>query len=118
MTEFSIKVEGFNAVEKNIEAFGNVTVEAVQILVSQAAVHLSGTAKRIVPVKTGRLQGSIQVQSDTKTKTGAIAVISPNTTYESYVEYGTSRMAARPYMRPAALDTENWIRGRLKGVVK
>lgn len=118
MANISIRVDGFQNVEKKLTNIGNITTDDMQTLVQQAAAHLVGRAKNIVPVRTGRLMGSIQVQQFTKTRTGAIAKISPNTNYESYVEYGTSKMSARPYMRPAALDTEFWIGARVRGIVK
>lgn len=54
-------------------------------------------AKQIVPVRTGRLQNSIQVA---ETREGGLVIVAL-TSYASYVEFGTSRMFARPYLRPA-----------------
>lgn len=66
-------------------------------------------AKRLVPVRTGALKRSIRmsdtgeafrlgltnvtIEADTSTETGR--------NYAGYVEFGTSRMAPRPYIRPA-----------------
>lgn len=55
-------------------------------------------AKRACPVDTGRLRNSITHQRyDENTE-----VIGTNVSYASYVELGTSKMGARPYLRPAA----------------
>lgn len=53
--------------------------------------------ERIVPVDTGKLKNSLRYNllSDND------AEISANTHYAIYVEYGTSRMAAQPFMRPS-----------------
>ena len=54
-------------------------------------------AKILCPVDTGDLQASIAVDEVTPVQ----AIIGPHTEYEEHVEFGTSRMAAQPYMRPA-----------------
>ena len=57
-----------------------------------------GYAKALCPVDTGRLRNSItHQQMDENTE-----VIGTNVEYAPYVELGTSRMGARPYLRPAA----------------
>lgn len=57
-----------------------------------------GYAKRITPVDTGNLRNSItHAQYDEDTE-----IIGTNVEYAPYVELGTYRMAARPYLRPAA----------------
>lgn len=67
--------------------------------VMKAAHDIEGLAKRVVPVDTGNLKNSIQVAED-----GPLAAtIGPRgVEYDYYVEMGTRRMGARPYMRPAA----------------
>jgi HK97 gp10 family phage protein len=62
-------------------------------------------SKRLCPVDTGFLRNSIQVDSVTPTE----AIIAPHTEYAEPVEFGTSRMAARPYMRPALDQHEGEI---------
>lgn len=55
-------------------------------------------AKAACPVDTGRLRNSItheQYSDDTE-------VIGTNVEYAPYVELGTSKMGAKPFLRPAA----------------
>lgn len=55
-------------------------------------------AKQLAPVDTGRLRNSItHAQLDENTE-----VIGSNVEYAPYQELGTSRMAAHPFLRPAA----------------
>lgn len=56
-----------------------------------------GYAKELCPVDTGRLRNSISHEADEEA-----VYIGTNVEYAPYVELGTSRMAARPYLRPAA----------------
>ena len=55
-------------------------------------------AKRLCPVDTGRLRNSITHQQyDDNTE-----VIGSNVEYAPYVELGTKKQLAKPYLRPAA----------------
>lgn len=59
-------------------------------------------AKEECPVDTGRLRNSISHAVDDNT-----AIIGTNVEYAPYVELGTSKMDAQPYLRPAV---ENHIK--------
>lgn len=69
--------------------------------IEQALIAIGLTAetyaKRDCPVDTGRLRNSITHAYDDDS-----AYIGTNVEYGKYVELGTSRMAARPYLGPAA----------------
>lgn len=54
-------------------------------------------AKRLVPVRTGRLKASLDAEVDTH----VLRVGSRDVDYSVHVELGTSRMTAQPYLRPA-----------------
>lgn len=62
-------------------------------------MQAEGYAKDLCPVDTGNLRNSITHTSD-----GKAAYIGTNVTYGKYVELGTVKMAAQPYLRPAAAD--------------
>lgn len=57
-----------------------------------------GYAKKECPVDTGNLRNSITHISDGQKK----VVIGTNVEYGPYVEMGTSRQKAQPFLRPAA----------------
>lgn len=60
-------------------------------------------AKRRAPYRTGTLRRSIAIEDGP----GPLEVtIGTDLNYAPYVEFGTSRMAARPYLRPA-LDEDH-----------
>ena len=54
-------------------------------------------AKYYVPVDIGYLQSSIGVKESNDSR----AIVAAKAEYAAYVEFGTSRMSAQPYMRPA-----------------
>ena len=63
-----------------------------------AARSIEGKAKQTVPVDTNATRGSIRVDN-----LGNFSRrIGPTTDYATYLEFGTSRMPARPYIVPAA----------------
>ncbi len=72
--------------------------QVVQDALMAGGYIIEGYAKTEVPVDTGFLRSSIQ----TARGPDDTVVVSAEAEYAAYVEYGTSRMAARPYMRPAA----------------
>lgn len=66
--------------------------------VQKAANDVESHAKGVAPVDTGNLRSSIQSES-----TGALsAVVNAGAEYGIYQEYGTYKMAAQPFMVPAA----------------
>ena len=58
-----------------------------------------GYAKLKCPVDTGRLRNSI-----THATQDDVEYIGTNVEYAAYVEFGTSKMGARPYIKPAATE--------------
>lgn len=67
---------------------------------ARKAVQVEGGAKRLCPVDTGRLRSSI-THSLAQDGKGLLALIGTNVEYAIFVELGTSRAAAQPYLRPA-----------------
>lgn len=62
------------------------------------AERVRDRAKSACPVRTGALRNSISVSSD-----GMRAEVSANTNYAAFVEFGTSKMRAQPYLTPALI---------------
>lgn len=65
-----------------------------------AAEFIKDRAQQLVPVDTGRLRDSIRV-NEIGPRSYTVGP-GDEVEYADYVEFGTSRMAAQPYMRPAA----------------
>jgi HK97 gp10 family phage protein len=70
--------------------------EASQV-VRKTTFDVEAGAKRLAPVDTGLLRNSIQslLEGD------LTGVVFTNVEYSVYLEYGTRRMSARPFMTPA-----------------
>ena len=67
--------------------------------VREACVIVQGAAKVLSPVDTGALKGSITIEPINEYSGKVGPAMDP---YDIFVEMGTRKMAAQPYMRPAA----------------
>lgn len=116
--------------------------ETVDRAVRKAAFDIAAHAKDLAPVDTGALKNSIWVAtSKDETYGSAIqaalarnpkakavspppapalcaAYVGAGVHYAIYVEMGTRRMAARPFMRPAADAVEPGFKAAVKAVLK
>ena len=77
-------------------------LDALPEQIEQALIAIGMTAetyaKELCPVDTGRLRNSITHEVDMNEQA---AIIGSNVEYAAYVELGTSRQHAQPYLRPA-----------------
>lgn len=93
-----VRVEGLPRLRAALLALTNEGRRVAQREVKRAALAVEGGAKERCPVDTGRLRSSITHQVDAD---GLSAVVGTNVDYAPHVEFGTSRMAAQPFLFPA-----------------
>ena len=79
---------------------------ALEIIGGRAESH----AKAACPVRTGNLRNSITHQQESEN----VEVIGTPVEYGPYVELGTSRMKAQPFLRPAAENHTDEYRSILR----
>ena len=85
----------------NSELVKNALEEQIEAALAAVGMTAETYAKELCPVDTGRLRNSITHE----TAAGEKAVyIGTNVEYAQFVEGGTSRMKARPYLRPAIVN--------------
>lgn len=93
------------AIDVKITDNSDEILDALSEQIEQALTAIGLTAesyaKRDCPVDTGRLRNSIthEVRMDEKA-----TYIGSNVEYAAFVEMGTQRTKARPYLRPAATN--------------
>lgn len=73
--------------------------DKIEVALEECGLVAEGYAKRLSPVDTGRLRNSI-----THTVNEDTAYIGTNVEYAPYVELGTSRTRAQPYIKPSVAD--------------
>lgn len=81
--------------------------EALDSALLAGAKIISDEAKRLAPVRTGYLRSSIEPVTTSSGSLYGEAEINVGAFYGPFVELGTSRMAARPFLRPAVLAKKN-----------
>lgn len=106
MTGTGISLVGFNSLMGKLKTLDSKLDEKVQ----QIALEIERDAKYLCPVRTGRLRGSIHTGSLGK----ASYYVGTNVEYAPFVEFGTRKMTARPYLRPAAKKVV--MRVKAKGI--
>lgn len=88
-------------IKDNSEEFLKALPEQIEQALTAIGLTAESYAKQECPVDTGRLRNSITHAVET----GEQAVyIGSNVEYTAFVELGTSRMKARPYLKPAATE--------------
>ena len=81
----------------------------------KCALGIQGDAKEKCPVKTGTLRNSIS--TDLSQIDAYEATIGTNVEYAIYVEYGTHKRSAKPYLRPAYNKNVNKLTQELKRIL-
>lgn len=83
----------------NSEEVKSAMESALARALEKIGLVAEGYAKRLCPVDTGRLRNSITHADD-----GEAEYIGTNVEYAPYVELGTSRTRAQPYLKPAVVN--------------
>lgn len=100
-------------IKDNSEEFLKALPEQIEQALTAIGLTAESYAKQECPVDTGRLRNSI-----THAVEGDAVYIGTNVEYAPYVELGTSRMAARPYLRPAAENHGDEYRALMEQAMK
>jgi HK97 gp10 family phage protein len=107
----SVRIEGMPALRKALLQVSQEGRKTVQREVLRATLAVQRRAKQLCPVDTGRLRNSIAVELEEGGMNGAVGT---NVKYAPFVEFGTSRMPAQPYLLPAFEEERAVFIERLK----
>lgn len=94
----SVRIDGMAALRRTLV---EVTTEGRAIAareVMRSTLNIQAGAKKRAPVDTGRLRNSIATEIE---RDGLTGVVGTNVEYAPFVEWGTSKMPAQPYLLPA-----------------
>ena len=111
MLGLKINFSGVNDVKKKLQNL--VDDKKIEAMLERAAVEINNEAKILCPVRTGNLRASITYVHLNKFEWG----VGTNTEYAPYVEFGTYKMKAQPYLRPAFDKVKNKFKIKGKVVV-
>ena len=118
----NIRIEGLDRVIKSIEQkFGNAEGKLSKGIAKGCKI-VEGEAKANCPVSTeatrpggphGELRASI-----TSEVAGTTGVVGTHTEYAAYVEFGTYKMKAQPYLVPALENKKGEVIEAIKAAMK
>lgn len=100
MVKFSSKLDGFEATKRAFAAVPELAKSYAEDVVAKSTFAVGQRAQALAPVRTGKLRASIAASSSGLN--GRVGLISKDAYYWRFVEFGTVRIPARPFFRPAA----------------
>ena len=112
MLRVTAKVVGVDNVKKSLQNM--ISDEKIEKILDYGAALIEAEAKRLCPVDTGRLRASINTIKPRK----LVRSIGTSVEYAPYVEFGTYKMRAQPYLRPALEHNIDKIRAMLVKTLK
>lgn len=110
MATFQIKIQGNPgaAIQAKIASMKKQANQAIQ----WAGLNCEGLAKQACPVDTGRLRSSIAYNKTAENS----CTVGTNVNYAKFVEFGTYKMAPRPYLLPASKQAQQECLQELKAI--
>lgn len=96
-----IDVSQLQTLARDMREAGPAVAAGARAIVSKTALDVERDAKTLAPVRTGNLRNSIGTDSSGSNAYVTRRTIGPTANYGLFVELGTSRMAPRPFMKPA-----------------
>ena len=108
-----IKVVGLEKLQKKLKQ--NVQMEDVKKVVTHNGAEMQAKAQQKAPVDTGYLKRSIGLEF---TDGGMSAEVEPKADYGAYVELGTRKMEAQPYLKPAFEEQSKEFRKDMQKLVE
>jgi HK97 gp10 family phage protein len=96
------KITGLDQLQQKFAALQKATqAQVLKNAVFSGSLIFQNSAVQKVPVVTHNLQRSIHVEVAVSKATYAEAQTGTDVEYAAYVEFGTSKQSAKPYLRPA-----------------
>lgn len=111
----TFKIEGMDALDKAVRKLPkNVQKRVLKGALRAGGRVIAKDAKQRVPVNTGTLKKSIKVVAGKSKQNGALVFVTTSkgggakydAFYSHMIEFGTSKMPARPFLRPAFDTTQ------------
>jgi len=98
----SVNVDGLDNLRKRLGELPEDVQRGARSSIEESAESVEQQMKDEVPVDTGTLRDAIQSRVNAAQLTADVGPMGGDAYYGYFVEFGTSRMPARPYATPAA----------------
>lgn len=117
-----IRVEGIEDVLKEFNRFDRESRENLRKAVRRNANTLRNAIRNRAPVRSGNLRDSISARYDKDGFGADVGPTRPKGSHAHFLEFGTIKMAARPFITPAAEEQRekylNDVRNAVRGAIK
>ena len=118
MTRMSIKIEGMESIIAELKKKDADIVKLLTEGITESGNFVRDRAKQKAPFKKGKLKSAIATGDPKLEKNKAVIDVGIDTSikpfskdgyYARFQELGTSKMRARPYLRPALDESKNEV---------
>lgn len=110
-----LKVSGDKEVLKALRRIIADVDKALPAIALKSVEPMVDSARAKAPVQTGKLRDSISADISERTSMSVTIEVGPSAEYADDVEFGGLHRAAKPFLRPAADETEAVV---VEGVVR
>ncbi len=114
----TIKVDGISELQAKFKNLNNELQTALSQAVSAGAAVVERSAKEKVRVDTGRLRNSIREMQKFESSGKVESQVGTDVEYGPANEFGTPRMQAQPYLRPAVDENTAEIEAAIEAKIK
>lgn len=101
MADINVKWSGLDNLIEELGVTAGATIEAAASAMKTTTGEVQAQAKQIAPKRTGFMANNISVDPVKKTATSVMGTVDAKADYSSFVEFGTYKMSAEPFIRPA-----------------
>lgn len=101
MANTNVTWSGLDKLMEELSATAGATIEAASSAMKITTGQVQATAKQVAPKRTGYMANNISVEQVKKTATSVTGTVNAKADYSSFVEFGTYKMSAEPFIRPA-----------------
>lgn len=109
MAKTTSALDGFEATRRAFAKAPEAVQSAAADVIAKSSFAVAQRMRSLVRVRTGRLKS--QIVSSSSGLNGRVGFASKDVFYWRFVEFGTVRVPARPFVRPAAeAETEPYVR--------
>ncbi|WP_350345773.1 HK97-gp10 family putative phage morphogenesis protein [Lacticaseibacillus paracasei] len=109
MAEINIKWSGLDKLMEELGATAGATIEAAASAMKTTTGKVQAQAKQIAPKRTGFMANNILVEPVNKTATSVTGTVNAKADYSSFVEFGTYKMSAEPFIRPTVSAAQSFF---------
>jgi len=102
-------VEGNKELKERLKKIEKTATNNIEQALINSALFVERDAKINAPVDTGRLRQSITHKAENFGSNNPAVTIGTNVEYSKYVEYGTSKAPAQPFLFPAYNENKQKI---------